>query len=239
MLALTQSREISTHSGNGDPQRRKYNHDFVYINNGPRSQNDLASDTQRTGIWITPDQSNLPLHPTATVNYARLFNIDHGLRVMSYGIMDDNSLSTLLLQWKQVSKEMYRSEPGALDKAVQKPSAQSLRNLDFTPTQVKAILKVIDDGTEPRSAIDKVVRNNATGQLGSPLLAEMVSDSMLEGLGYSAAVSRVRHRDLKTNSSETIGFDQSQVGAKFDGLDVDDEIDADDDPGLDLGKLFS
>jgi hypothetical protein len=152
--------------------------------------------------------------------------------------MDDNSLSILLRQWKHVCKEMYRSDPGALDKAVQQPSLQSLGNLDFTPTQVKAILKVIDDGTEPWSAIDKVVRSNAAGQLGSPFLADIVSSSMSEGLGYSAAVSRVRHRDVQTNSSEAVKLDQSHQGVKFDGLDVDDEIDADDDPGIDAGKSF-
>lgn len=210
----------------------------MYTRNGPRRPNEHASDNRQAGIWITPDEIVLPLHPTARVNYARVFNIEHGLRVKSYGRMDDHSLSILLRQWKQVCIQMYRPDPGAFAKAVHEPSPQSLGNLDFTPTQVTAILEVIKDGTEPRLAIAKIARNNAAGQLGSQALADMVSDSMSEGLGYSAAVSRVRHRVVRTVSSGGDDSEQAHEGAKYDDLDVDDEIGADDDPGLEAGQRF-
>lgn len=229
MLTLTQSREISTHSGNGESQLRENDQGLIYTNYGPHVPTDHASDTQRAGIWITLDSPKHTLHPASRVNYAQLFNIDHNLKVQSYGTMDDHSLSILLRQWKQISIQMYRPDPGALAKAVQEPSTQSLSNLDFTPTQVKTILEVIDNGTEPRSAITEVARNKTVGQLGSEALADMVSDSVSEGLGYTAAASRERYRD---GSSEVLHLDQTQDGAKSNDLDVDVKIGANDDPKL-------
>jgi hypothetical protein len=234
VLTLTLRREILTHSGNEDSQLRENKEGLVYTNYGPHRPTDDDSDTQRTGIWITLDSPEYTLHPTSRVNYAQLVNIDHKLKVKSCGAMDDNSLSILLRQWKQVSIQMYRSNPEAIAKAVQQPSPQSLSNLDFTPTQVNAILKVIDDGAEPRSAIAKVARSNTVGQLGSEALADKASDLVSEGLGYSADVSRVRHRDMQAGTSEVPEFDQTPGGARPNHLDVDDEICADEDKALEI-----
>ena len=133
---------------------------------------------------------------------------------------------------------MYKAKPDSLAKAVQQPSSKSLRNLDFTPTQVRAVLEVIKDGVEPWAAIAKIARTGAAVQLRSSSLAETVSDSMSEGLGYSAAVSRARHLDAHTGSSDAVNVDSAHEGAKYDDLDVDDGSGADDDPGPDARRLL-
>jgi hypothetical protein len=43
---------------------------------------------------------------------------------------------------------------------------------------------------------------------------------------------------MRTVSSAEDDFEQAHEGAKYDDLDVDDEIGADDDPGLEAGQHF-
>lgn len=229
---LTSGSEITTHSGNGDPQRRKYNHDFIYTNLGPARPTSNVSDVQGIGIRINPSPPNRPIHSSSRVDYTRLCNIEHGVRAKAYGKVDDASLGNLLHRWREVTIRIYQRHPELLVKAVQQPSSQSLDALNFEYKQVKAILKAIADGREASSAIAEVAKISAAERLGSAELADMVPRLMLEGYGYLAAISHARRNGVHKDTSEEAGFNQGQEEAKYDDLDVEDDIGADNDPAL-------
>jgi hypothetical protein len=172
------------------------------------------------------------------VNYARLYNIDHKLKVKSYGKADGASLEPMFQQWKAVCIRMYKKNPEALANAIQQPSMQSLAALNLTPKQAKDVLDAIEDGDDSRQALIRIAERSAAKQLRSTDAAEVVSKLMLSGLGYSAAVSCARHQGMQSANAGNEDYDQTQEEDRYDDLDAADEIGANNDPGSSEGILF-
>lgn len=186
---------------------------------------------QGSGIRIMPESKNRPLPANSRVNCARVYNIEHKLRVKLYGRVDGTSLEPLLRRWKDVAIRMYKKNPGALTKAIQEPSMQSLVALYFTPKQAQAVLDAINTGYDSRQALIKIAESSAAKQLRSEDAADLVSSLMLSGLGYSAAISCARHHGIQSANARNGDLGQAQEEFKYDDLDADDEFGAEVDPG--------
>lgn len=198
---------------------------------------DTTRIEEQSGIRIIQDSTNSPLPARSRVNYTRLYNIDHKLKVKSYGKVDGASLEPMFQQWKAVCIRMYKKNPEALANAIQQPSMRSLAALDLTPKQAKAVLDAIEDGADSRQALIRIAERSAAKQLRSEDAAEVVSKLMLSGLGYLAAVSCARHQGMQSANAGNEEFDQAQQEVRFDDLDAADEIGANNDTAS-SGELF-
>jgi hypothetical protein len=112
-------------------------------------------------------------------------------------------------------------------RAMQSPTMQTLEALEFTVRQATVILEMIDRGVSAENAIKSVAKVSAESELDSVELASHVSDLVATGMGYLAAVARVRNTHTAPDSPRQEDDGRSRAVAEYNDLDEDDEIGAD------------
>jgi hypothetical protein len=157
------------------------------------------------------------------VNYGKVYNIEHNVKVKPYGVVNNQFMHALITQWTQVF--IGRSgNPAQL--AFRSPGPQTLRDLGFTPSQITSVTNILSRrGASPYNAITLIARASAEMQLVAEdrtertvkRLANHVVDLISAGMTYPSAVSHVK---LITANEEADDDDDDD--------DDDDEEDEDD-----------
>jgi hypothetical protein len=183
----------------------------------------------RKGIYIDAFDSSQVLHATSRVSYARVYTIDFETRVKPYGLVSPASLERLLQRLELFGKSFAadQRDSDAIAQAMQSPTMQTLEALEFTANQSTVILEIIGQGKSPEMAIKSVAKVSAESELGSRELASQVSDLVAAGMGYLAAVARVRKIHAAPESPQYEDEERSRIVAEYDDVDEEDEIGAD------------
>jgi hypothetical protein len=132
------------------------------------------------------------------VHYAKVYTIEHNVKVKPYGVVNNQFMHALITQWTQVF--IGRSENLA-QLAFRSPSQQTLRDLGFSPGQITSVNNILTRrGASPYNAITSIARASAEVQLGAEdrrefavrRYANHVVDLILAGMTYPNAVSHVK-----------------------------------------------
>lgn len=132
------------------------------------------------------------------MNYGKVYNIEHNVKVKPYGVVNNQFMHALITQWTQV----FIGRTGNLAQlAFRTPGQPTLRALGFTPTQINGVINILARrGSTPYNAITSMARASAEMQLVADdraertvkRLANHVVDLILAGMTYPTAVSHVQ-----------------------------------------------
>jgi len=192
------SRAITTHNGRGATQRNASEHGVVYT--GAR-----APPTRRgeggilpAAVRIDPFDTDDTLHSASRVDYGKVYNIEHNVKVKPYGVVNNQYMHVLITQWTQV----FIGRTGNLAQlAFRTPGQPTLHALGFTPSQINTILRILTRrGAVPYDVITSYARASAEMELDDEdrtertvkRLANHVVDLVLAGLNFPNAVSHVK-----------------------------------------------
>jgi hypothetical protein len=184
------------------------------------------ADILPTAIRIDPFDQDDTLHSASRVNYGKVYNIEHNVKVKPYGVVNNQFMHALITQWTQV----FIGRTGNLAQlAFRTPSEQTLRQLGFTPSQITSVTNILRRrGADPYNVITSIARVSAEAQLGAEYRAERnvkrlanhVVDLVLAGMTYPSAVSHV----MLITANEDADDDDDD-----DDEDEDEDEDAEDD----------
>jgi hypothetical protein len=220
------TRAITTHNGRGAAQRNASEHGVVYTGAAaPPARFRNEADILPTAIRIDPFDEDDTLHSASRVNYGKVYNIEHNVKVKPYGVVNNQFMHSLITQWTQVFIGRT-GNPAQL--AFRTPGEQTLRGLGFTPSQITSVTNILTRrGANPYDVITSMARVSAEQQLAAEdraertvrRLANHVVDLILAGMTYPNAVSHVK---LITANEEADDDDD-------DDDDEDEDEDEDDD----------
>jgi hypothetical protein len=219
------NRAITTHSGRGAAQCNASEHGIIYAGAAaPPARFRNEAGILPTAIRIDPFDAEDTLHPASRINYGKLYNIEHNVKVKPYGVVNNQFMHALITQWTQV----FTGRTGNLAQlAFRSPGPQTLRDLGFTPSQITSVTNILTRrGADPYSVITSMARVSAEAQLVAEdraertvkRLANHVVDLILAGMTYPSAVSHVK---LITANEEAEDDDEDE------DEDEDDEEDED------------
>ena len=98
---------VSTHSGRGSPQGNKNEHGIIFTGKtAPVTQNE--SGMQKTAIRVNPDDKGAVLDPKSRLNYGKVYNIEHNVKVKNFGSLSPEYLAALIEQFTAVFTSKIR-----------------------------------------------------------------------------------------------------------------------------------
>ncbi|GAB7326379.1 hypothetical protein MBLNU13_g10410t2 [Cladosporium sp. NU13] len=102
---------VSTHSGRGSPQANKNEHGIVFTGkSAPVTQNERGM--QPKAIRVNPDDKGAVLDPKSRLNYGKVYNIEHNVKVKNFGSLSPEYLTALLEQFTAVFTSKIRMAAG-------------------------------------------------------------------------------------------------------------------------------
>ncbi|KAL1583637.1 hypothetical protein WHR41_07821 [Cladosporium halotolerans] len=151
---------ISTHSGNGASRRNASEHGIVHTT-GTRPPPTMRQEDGLlpSPIRIDPLNEDDRLDATSRMDYGKLYNIEHNVKVKPYGVVNNQSMQTLIKQWTQV---FFGRAATPAATAFRSPNPQTLQALKFSPSQIRQVLNILSRrGADPRQVITSVARASA------------------------------------------------------------------------------
>jgi hypothetical protein len=181
-------------------------------------------DMSTKAIRIDPFNKFDSLPPGSRVNYAKIYNVEHNVKVKPYGMVNAQFMHLLVKQWTEV---ILGRSPTLMQVAFREINSANLRNLGFTQNMIRAVLVMLNRPKGPsadaRTAITSVLRDSARSELqdeqvdATGNLANQVVDLVHAGMTFPQAVDHVRR--LSTN---IVGVD-GEMDAVGEGDDDEDE----------------
>lgn len=176
-------------------------------------------------IRIDPLNEDDRLDATSRMDYGKLYNIEHNVKVKPYGVVNNQSMQTLIKQWTQV---FFGRAATPAATAFRSPNPQTLQALKFSPSQIRQVLNILSRrGADPRQVITSVARASAEEALGTKALADHAVELIVAGMDYNAAVAQTRL--LQDRREEADEDDSGDEGADAQNSDEDEEEEEDDD----------
>jgi hypothetical protein len=110
---------VSTHSGRGSPQGNKNEHGIIYTGrSAPDTRNEPG--LQSKAIKVNPDDKGGVLDPQSRLNYGKVYNVEHNVKVKNFGSLSPEYLNALLEQFTAVFTSRIRMAavpaPASLDR---------------------------------------------------------------------------------------------------------------------------
>ena len=98
---------VSTHSGRGSPQGNKNEHGIIFTGKtAPAPQNERGM--QEKAIRVNPDDKGAVLDPKSRINYGKVYNIEHNVKVKNFGSLSPEYLAALIEQFMAVFTSKIR-----------------------------------------------------------------------------------------------------------------------------------
>jgi hypothetical protein len=108
MSDLTGVRPISTYGGRGcaKPGLVKWQHAIIYTGrNAPLSTEEMPADGEygmMASIQVRARSSGERMYPSARINFAKLYTVEHNIKVYDFGDVRERDISRLIAQWDYV-----------------------------------------------------------------------------------------------------------------------------------------
>jgi hypothetical protein len=176
---------VSTHSGRGSPKANKNEHGIIYTGRSP-SDTGNERGMQPIAIKVNPDEHGASLDTRSRLNYGKLYNVEHNIKVKHFGSLSPDNLKALLGQFMDVftSKMGMSAGPAPTDRD---------KRPDMTGKGPKDRQQFIDAGR--REAVARHGRNSATGGRASGSNNQVTSSGRRKRLSTGAEESEEDEED--------------------------------------------
>lgn len=107
---------VSTHSGRGSPKSNQYEHGVIYTGkSAPDTRNEPGM--QPKAIKVNPDQKGAVLDENSRLNYGKVYNVEHNVKVKNFGSLNPESLKDLIDQFTAVFTSKIRQSTSSASAA--------------------------------------------------------------------------------------------------------------------------